>query len=52
MMKRSSVVPPPKKDETDHKIDKLQNINNKLMSKMKELNVVLENTLDKANIKK
>jgi len=47
----TSVVPT-KKDETDHKIEKLQNINSKLMSKMKELNVVLENTLDKANNKK
>ena len=40
------------KDETDQKIDKLRGINGKLMNKMKELNTVLEKTLEKANNKK
>lgn len=48
----NSLVPPPKKDETDHKIERLQHINHKLMNKMKELNLVLENTLDRANTRK
>ena len=34
------------------KIDKLKGINAKLMGKMKELNNVLEKTLEKANQKK
>ena len=37
------------KDESDLKIEKLKGINTKLMSKMKELNGVLERTLEKAN---
>ena len=40
------------KDETDAKIEKLRGINSKLMNKMKELNVVLEKTLEKANNRK
>jgi|TARA_B110000285_G_C15064030_1_gene584040 hypothetical protein len=40
------------KDENDHKIDKYRGINTKLTSKMKELNSVLEKTLEKANSKK
>ena len=40
------------KDESDLKIEKLKGINTKLMSKMKELNGVLERTLEKANQKK
>lgn len=42
----------PPKDENDHKIDKLRGINTKLTNKMKELNSVLEKTLEKANTKK
>lgn len=45
-------MPAPKKDETDHKIERLQHVNHKLMNKMKELNLVLENTLDRANTRK
>ena len=36
-------------DETDVKINQLKNMNSKLVSKMKELNIVLERTLEKAN---
>jgi len=42
----------PVKDENDHKIDKYKGINSKLTNKMKELNNVLEKTLEKANAKK
>lgn len=42
----------PQKDENDHKIDKYRAINTKLTNKMKELNTVLEKTLEKANAKK
>ena len=48
----SNALVGPKKDETDQKIERLQNINHKLMNKMKELNLVLENTLDRANTRK
>lgn len=41
-----------KRNPQDVKIDKLQQINGKLTSKMKELNSVLEKTLEKANTKK
>ena len=40
------------KDANDIKIDKLADINAKLMNKMKELTTVLEKTLEKANQKK
>ena len=42
----------PVKDENDHKFDKYKGINSKLTNKMKELNNVLEKTLEKANAKK
>lgn len=37
------------RDETEIKIEKLKVVNQKLMNKMKELNIVLEKTLEKAN---
>lgn len=49
---RKQVLKKTGKDESDLKIDKLKGINTKLMSKMKELNGVLERTLEKANQKK
>jgi hypothetical protein len=36
----------------DIKIDKMYQINQKLMTKMKEMNLLLENTLESANNKK
>ena len=41
-----------KKDETDQKIEKLQNMNLKLMSKMQELNLALEGSMDQQPISK
>lgn len=42
----------PKQDEVDIRINQLKNMNGKLMGKMKELNIVLERALEKANQKK
>jgi hypothetical protein len=36
------------RDDTDIKIEKLKSVNSKLMSKMKEINIVLEKTIEKA----
>ena len=47
--KRTGKIGGNKRDETEIKIDKLKVINGKLMAKMKELNIVLEKTLEKAN---
>tara|TARA_B110000305_G_C19184506_1_gene513590 strand:+ start:204 stop:371 length:168 start_codon:yes stop_codon:yes gene_type:complete len=44
---KRQVLKKPVKDENDAKIDKLKGINLKLMAKMKELNMVLERTLEK-----
>jgi len=49
---RKQVLKKNTKDENDIKIEKLKGINTKLMTKMKELNNVLERTLEKANQKK
>jgi len=40
------------KDEKDMQVEKLKNINLKLRSKLKDLNVLLEKTLEKANSRK
>ena len=45
-------TPPQPKDEMDSKIEKMYQINQKLMTKMKEMNLLLENTLESANNKK
>ena len=39
-------------DEVDKRINELKTMNTKLMGKMKELNIVLERSLEKANQKK
>ena len=49
---RKQTLKQPVKDENDKKIDKYKGINAKLTNKMKELNTVLEKTLEKANAKK
>lgn len=47
-----SKSPNGKRNDGDAKVEKLQNMNSKLTKKMKQLNQVLEITLDKANTKK
>ena len=47
MSKKSKV-----KDEKDKQIDKLKTINMKLRNKIKELNIIVEKAIEKANAKK
>ena len=52
IQQRKQVLKKFQKDDNDIKIEKLKGINSKLMIKIKELNTVLEKTLEKANQKK
>ena len=40
------------KDEKDKQIDKLKQINLKLRNKIKELNIIVEKAIEKANAKR
>lgn len=51
-LKKQVTKKDPVKDERDVKIDKLKQVNLKLRQRLKDLNVQLEKTIDKANSRK
>ena len=51
-MKRQVTQKTTSKDEREVKIDKLKHVNLKLRQRLKELNVQLEKTIEKANSRK
>ncbi len=51
-LKKQVTKKDPGKDEKDFKIDKLKQVNLKLRQRLKDLNVQLEKTIEKANSRK